>query len=202
MLFLAAVVASATLWGLMIALYTAALSFLCWNYFFIPPVGQLTIREPRDVIAILVFSGVAIATGLLASRVRDEAAAAQGRIESLRRISGFSRRLGAPAAEAELLAEIAGLAADIVSPAVVLMAEGEDLNIRAAVPASLDTMDDGSWAAARARHRHPAEFRLALPAPGHVPRAHGHPRRPPLVEPGPAGPAGAPHPGRPGSGGH
>jgi two-component system sensor histidine kinase KdpD len=149
MLFLAAVVAAATLWGLAIALYTATLSFLCWNYFFIPPVGRFTIREPRDVIAILVFSGVAVATGLLASRVRDEASAAQGRIESLRRISGFSRRLGAPATEAELLVEIAGLAADIISPAVVLMAEGEDLNIRAAVPASLDTMDDGSWAAAR-----------------------------------------------------
>ncbi len=149
MLFLAAVVGAATLWGLRIALFTAALSFLSWNFFFIPPVGRLTISEPRDVIALLVFAGVATTTGWLASRVRVEAAAAQGRIESLRRISAFARRLGAPATEPELLAEIARLAADMVPPALVLLGEGEDLNIRAAEPASLDTMDDGSWAAAR-----------------------------------------------------
>ncbi len=149
MLFLAAVVGAATLWGLLIALYTAALSFLCWNFFFIPPVGRLTIAEPRDVIAILVFAGVAAATGWLASRVRREAAAAQGRIESLRRISAFSRRLGEPVSEPDLLAEIARLAGEMVSPAVIMLAEGEDLNIRAAEPPSVDTVDDGSWAAAR-----------------------------------------------------
>jgi two-component system sensor histidine kinase KdpD len=149
MLFLAAVVGAATLWGLAIAIYAAALSFLSWNFFFIPPVYRLTIREPRDVIAIIVFAGVAVATGWLASRLRRTADAAQGRIESLRRITAFSRRLDAPATEADLLTEIAKLAADIASPAVVLTAEGEDLNIRASAPAMLDTMDDGSWAAAR-----------------------------------------------------
>jgi two-component system sensor histidine kinase KdpD len=149
MMFLAAVVAAAAVWGLPIALYTAAVSFLCWNFFFIPPVGHLTIREPRDVIAILVFLGVAAATGWLASRVRLEAQAAQGRIESLRRISAFSRRLGEPVTEPDLLAEVARLAAEMVSPALVLIVEGEDLNIRAARPASQDTMDEGSWAAAR-----------------------------------------------------
>ena len=149
MVFLAVVAGTATLWGPVIAFYTAALGFLSWNFFFIPPVGQLTIHEPRDVIALAVFASVAASTGWLASRVRNEAAGAQRRVESLRRISAFSRQLGAPATEADLLPEVARLAADIVSPAVVLMGEGEDLNIRAAVPASLDTMDEGSWAAAR-----------------------------------------------------
>ncbi len=149
MLFLAAVVGAAIVWGMPVALSTAALSFLSWNFFFIPPVGQLTIGEPRDVIAIVVFAGVATATGWMASRLRREAAAGQGRIESLRRMSAFTRRLSATATEADLLAEIARLAADIVSPALVLMREGEDLNIRAADPPTHDTMDDGSWAAAR-----------------------------------------------------
>jgi two-component system sensor histidine kinase KdpD len=149
MLFLAAVVGAATVWGLPIALYTSALSFLSWNFFFIPPIGRLTIAEPRDVIAILVFAGVAAATGWLAGRVRLEAEAAQGRIESLRRISAFSRRLSEPVAEPELLAEVAKLAAEMVAPALVMIADGEDLNIHAAEPPSVDTVDDGSWAAAR-----------------------------------------------------
>ena len=167
MLFLAAVVAAATIWGLPIALYIAALSFVSWNVVFIPPVGRLTIDQPRDVIALLVFVGVAAATGWLASRVRLEAEAAQGRIESLRRISAFSRRLGEPVAEADLLAEVARLAGEMVKPAVVLMAEGEDLAIRAAEPAALDTMDDGSWAAARwsfSRHEQTGRGTATLPS--------------------------------------
>ncbi len=154
MLFLAVVVAAATLWGLAIALVTALLSFLSWNIVFIPPVGRLSIYEPRDVIALLVFAGVAVTTGLLASRVRQEALAAQGRIESLRRISAFSRRLGEPTTEPELLADVALQAADFASPApalpaLILIGEGEDLAIRAAQPPTLDTMDEGSWAASR-----------------------------------------------------
>jgi two-component system sensor histidine kinase KdpD len=149
MLFLAVVVAAATIWGLAIAVFIATLSFLAWNFFFIPPVYELTIYEPRDVIAIFVFLGVAVSTGWLASRLRRSAEAAQGRIESLRRITAFSRRLGAPTTEPDLLEEVVKLAADIASPALVLMEEAEELNIRAACPSHYDTMDDGSWAAAR-----------------------------------------------------
>ncbi len=149
MIFLAAVTAMATVWGLPVALYTAVLSFLSWNFFFIPPVNHFTISQPRDVVALLVFLGVATATGWLAGRLRLEAKAAQGRIDSLRRISSFTRRLGEPATEPELVAEIARLAGEIVAPALLLIAEGEDLNIRGAEPPTLDTMDDGSWAAAR-----------------------------------------------------
>jgi two-component system sensor histidine kinase KdpD len=149
MLFLAAVVGSASAWGLAIAVYTAVLGFLAWNFFFIPPVYQFTIDQPRDVIAAVVFAGVAIVTGWLASRLRRSAEASQGRIESLRRITAFSRRLGAPATETDLLEEIARLAGDVASPALVLMSEGEDLSIRAALPPHVDTMDEGSWAASR-----------------------------------------------------
>ena len=148
MLFLAVVVASATLWGLLVALYAATLGFLCWNVLFIPPLYSLTISEPRDVIALIVFAGIALASGWLASRVRREAAVAQGRIENLRRITGFSRRLGQAVAEPDLLQEVVRQAAEIAERAVVLTAEGDDLRICAASP-SMDTMDEGSWAAAR-----------------------------------------------------
>jgi two-component system sensor histidine kinase KdpD len=149
MLFLAAVVASAMLGGLAVSLFTAVLSYLVWDLLFIPPIGRIVIADPRDVVAILVFLGVAAATGLLASRVRREAQAAQKRIESLRRISAFSRRLNEPATETDLLTEIARLAGEVASPALVLITEGEDIAIRAADPPSVDTMDEGSWAAAR-----------------------------------------------------
>ena len=50
-------------------------------------------------------------TGGLAGRVRAEVRAAGARIDSLRRIAGFSRRLGEPTTEPELLAEVARQAA-------------------------------------------------------------------------------------------
>jgi two-component system sensor histidine kinase KdpD len=148
MVFLAAVVTAASIWGLRVALFAAVLSFMFWNFFFIPPLYKLTVHEPRDVMALLLFLGVASITGALASRVRNEARTAESRIVGLRRIGAFSRALGEPATEPALLAEIARRAADIADAAVVLTAQGEDLNIRAAMPPA-DTMDEAAWAAAR-----------------------------------------------------
>lgn len=148
MVFLAGVVSCGAIWGLGAALPAAVIGFLAWNFFFIPPLHQFTIHAWRDVVAIVLFLGVATATGALASRVRAEARTAQTRVQSLRRISAFSRRLGEPTGEAELLEEIARQAANIAGRAVVLTERHDDLNIRAAEPRT-DTMDEAAWAAAR-----------------------------------------------------
>ena len=148
MVFLAAVVAASTTWGLRVGLFTAVLSFLAWNFFFIPPLYQLTIDEPRDFVAILLFLGVGGACGALASRLRNQAQATRSRVEGLRRIGMFSRSLGEPTTEPEMLEEIARQAANIAGGSVVMTAMGEDLNIRASAP-SVDTVDDAAWAAAR-----------------------------------------------------
>ena len=150
MLFLAAVVGAAVLYGLGIALYCAVISFLSWNFFFIPPLFRLTIDEPRDFVAILVFLAVATATGIVASRLGAAARAAQGRIEGLRRIGGFSRALGVPVTERELQEVIVRQAASIAGRALFLSAVDADgmLDILTADPPA-DTMDEHSWAAAR-----------------------------------------------------
>ncbi len=148
MVYLAAVVLAASVAGLRIALATAAMGFLAWDFFFLPPLYEFSITSVHDVIALLVFALVAAVSGSLASRVRAEARSGQARIEGLRRIAQFSRRLGEPTAEPELLAEIARQGAGILGRAVVLCRTGEDLLIRAAEPAA-DTIDEASWAAAR-----------------------------------------------------
>ena len=152
MVYLAAVVASALLAGMAPALATAALGFLSWNFFLIPPRFTFSIDSHRDLIAIVVFAGVALATGGLAGRVRAEARGAQARIEGLRRISAFSRKLGEPTTEPDLLAEIARQAASLVKQALVMTAAGDDIAIRVAEPPATvgaNSLDEGSWAAAR-----------------------------------------------------
>ena len=155
MLFLAVVVGAAALYGLSVALCCALVSFLTWNFFFIPPLYQFTIDQPRDVMAIVVFGTVAAATGLVASRLGAAARSAQGRIEGLRRIGAFSRALGGPVTERDLQDEIVRQAASIAARAMVLATREPDqaLDIRAAEPPA-DTMDAGSWAAALWSWRH------------------------------------------------
>ena len=148
MVYLAAIVAGSSVWGMQVALAMAAVSFLAWDFFFIPPLYTVTITSTRDVVGLVVFGLVALLAGGMAGRVRGEAQAAQARVEGLRRIGAFSRSLGEAGSEAELLAEIARQAAAIAGRGLVLSAAGEDLVIRATEPHA-DTIEEGAWAAAR-----------------------------------------------------
>ncbi|HVP35594.1 MAG TPA: DUF4118 domain-containing protein [Terriglobales bacterium] len=51
-------------------LFAAILSAVVWDFFFIPPTGTFTIREPADVLMLAVFLMVAIITGALTHKVR------------------------------------------------------------------------------------------------------------------------------------
>jgi two-component system sensor histidine kinase KdpD len=153
MVYLAAVVTVAAAWGTGPALLAAGLSLLAWDFFFVEPIYALSISDPRDIITAVVFAAVAVLTGGLAGRVRGEAKAAAARIEGLRRIAAFSRRLGVPATEHDLLTEIVRQAAGLAGDAIVLVAQaGDDLLLGAAEPQAVATtpgLDEGAWAAAR-----------------------------------------------------
>jgi two-component system sensor histidine kinase KdpD len=147
MVYIAVVVAVAAAWGTGPAILAAAAGLLCWDFFFIPPLYTITINRPRDLISGAVFAFAAVLTGGLAGRVRAEVRAAGARIDSLRRIAGFSRRLGEPTTETELLAEVARQAAGPGRRAVVLAGDEDPVQV-AAEPADA-VLDDRGWAAAR-----------------------------------------------------
>ena len=81
------------------ALATAVVSVLAFNYFFIAPVHRLTIADPENVAALLVFLVVAVVVGRLAAAARDRAAEADARARVAAQREG----------EAEMLAGIATL---------------------------------------------------------------------------------------------
>jgi two-component system sensor histidine kinase KdpD len=149
MIYLALVVAVAGVWGTGPGLLAAAGGLLAWDFFFIPPLYTVTIDSPRDLISAVVFASVAALTGSLAGRVRAEVSAAGARIESLRRIGTFSRRLGEPTTEPELLAELVRQGAALGGKAAALTGgEGEELMVAATEPSTV-LLDEGAWAAAR-----------------------------------------------------
>ncbi|WP_292152259.1 sensor histidine kinase KdpD [Brevundimonas sp.] len=148
-IYLAAVVAAGALYGLRPALTAATAAFLIYNFLFLQPRYSFIIGSPTDVLTLVVFWGVALLTGALAGRVREQAKRTQRRAVAVSALLGASQALaGADGrqATARVLAEQASHAAG--AKAVVLLPQGDDLVIAAGAP---DTPELGAAAMASAR---------------------------------------------------
>ncbi|CAM5391802.1 hypothetical protein SNARM312S_05285 [Streptomyces narbonensis] len=91
LLFLALTVAAALLGGFLPALASAAVGSFLLNWFFTPPVHRLTIADPKNIVAITVFLGVAMAVASvvdLAARRTHQAARLRAESEVLSYLAG------------------------------------------------------------------------------------------------------------------
>ena len=64
-------------WGLVSAVYLSVLCALLYNFFFLPPIGTLTITDPQDWIALLAFLASAIFISKISQSERRHADAAE-----------------------------------------------------------------------------------------------------------------------------
>jgi two-component system sensor histidine kinase KdpD len=78
-LYTLAVLASAILWGLGVAVATAIASMIAFNFLFLPPVHTLSLAHDSDWAALAVYLVVAIVASELATRARRRAAEAEQR---------------------------------------------------------------------------------------------------------------------------
>jgi K+-sensing histidine kinase KdpD len=86
LVFLLAVLFIATRWGSWPALVASVLAMLCFNFFFLPPFGTLTIATPDNWIALAAFLITAITAGQLSARAKkrtEEAETGRREIERL-----------------------------------------------------------------------------------------------------------------------
>jgi two-component system sensor histidine kinase KdpD len=77
-------------WGLIESLLTSVAAVLCLNYFFLPPVGSLTIADPLNWVALFAFMMTAVTASQLSASARSRAAEAQARraeVEQLYQVS-------------------------------------------------------------------------------------------------------------------
>ncbi|MEU0718221.1 sensor histidine kinase KdpD [Streptomyces lavendulocolor] len=91
LLFLSLTVASALLGGLAPSLASAAFGSLLLNWFFAPPLYRFTIADPRNIVAIAVFFGVAVSVASvvdLAARRTHQAARLRAESEVLSFLAG------------------------------------------------------------------------------------------------------------------
>ncbi|MGA9438898.1 MAG: DUF4118 domain-containing protein, partial [Pseudolabrys sp.] len=91
--FLLAVLVTAMSFGIWPAIYASVLSFLVYNFFFIPPLYTFTIAEPYELLALVIFLAVAVISSALAGRVREQARISANRMRAMRRLYEFTRRL-------------------------------------------------------------------------------------------------------------
>ena len=86
--------------GLWPAVACAAISFLCVDYFFVPPVYTLTIADETDIVNLSAFLATACLVGLLASRRRNALLQAEALTRQLQSANTELIRLNKEQAEA------------------------------------------------------------------------------------------------------
>jgi two-component system sensor histidine kinase KdpD len=150
MIFLTAVLFCAVQFGLRSAVLAAILSFFAYDFFFIDPRYEFTIREPQEFFALLIFLVVAVFTGLLAGRARDQAQSVRDNARTTQSIYELSRKLsGAAALDDIMLAATIYMHKTLGARCVVMMLpEDGELHLSAAWP-PIDELNPGETSAAR-----------------------------------------------------
>ncbi|MEI9985860.1 MAG: sensor histidine kinase KdpD [Aliidongia sp.] len=150
LIFLTSVLFSAVAWGLGPALWSALISVLAYNFFFLPPLYTFTIADPANVLALVAFSIVAIITSNLASRTRAQAITASARANTTAELYAFSRKLAGTATLDDVLWATAYQVAFMLKVRVVMLMPDEAgrLEVGAGYPPE-DELDDADFAAAR-----------------------------------------------------
>ncbi|HUO88196.1 MAG TPA: sensor histidine kinase KdpD [Rhizomicrobium sp.] len=93
MLFLVPVLLSAVSFGLRPALFTAFVSVMAYNFFFLPPLYTFTIADPNNWLSFSVLLLVAVIAGNLAARVRQQADLASARAAIASELYRFTGKL-------------------------------------------------------------------------------------------------------------
>jgi two-component system sensor histidine kinase KdpD len=154
MVFMLSVLLIAVSFGVWPAVFASFLSFLVYNFFFIPPLYTFTIAEPFELLALVIFLIVAIISSALAGRVRQQATVAAARMRATRRLYEFTRRLSGLATLDAVAEGAAGeIHASLGRGVVVLLAQDGDIALTAAWPPE-DALDAAATTAARWAYGH------------------------------------------------
>jgi len=90
---LLAILVVSTIWGLAVAVFMSVVAMLAFNFFFLPPVGTLTIADPQNWVALGAFFVTALIASQLSTRVRREAEESKRRRREIERLYAFSQQL-------------------------------------------------------------------------------------------------------------
>ena len=91
--FLLAILAVSAVWGMAVSVFMSIAAVLGFNYFFLPPIGTLTIADPQNWVALFAFLVTSIVGSQLSARIRKEADESHQRRREIERLYRFSQKL-------------------------------------------------------------------------------------------------------------
>jgi len=91
--FLMLIMVTASRWRLQYSVYLSVLCTLLYNFFFLPPVGRLTIEDPRNWVALTAFLACSGLVSHLSNQEHRQAEAAEERRREVERLYEFSQQL-------------------------------------------------------------------------------------------------------------
>jgi len=91
--FLVLVLVVATRWRLAHSVYLSILCTLLYNFFFLPPVGTLTIADPQNWVTLSVFLGTSVLVSQLSESERRQREISEQRRREVERLYEFSQQL-------------------------------------------------------------------------------------------------------------
>jgi two-component system, OmpR family, sensor histidine kinase KdpD len=148
LVFLTAIVGIAVRFGLWPSLFASVVSALCYNFFFTEPYYAFTISNPKDIVAVVFFTIVAIVVSNVAARARSQAVAAMARAGTTDLLYAFSRKLaGVGTLDDVLWASAYQTALMLKVRVVILLPEKGSIAVQVGYPPE-DRLDDGDIAAA------------------------------------------------------
>lgn len=108
LLFLIPIMVSTALWGLTPGILASLLSFLGFNYFFIPPYNSFKVHQTSDLISLIIFLVVAAVLSQLIGRAREGMKLAKEREWDATRMYELSSALSAVVEPSDALKEMVG----------------------------------------------------------------------------------------------
>ena len=113
---------AATRWGMVPAIVAAVGGVLASAFFFYPPLYSFRIRDPQEVLNLILFVFVAVVVSQLATRLRRQLELTRQREIDMRDLYAFSRRLAVAFDVSDIHAAIEDHLANVMQRKVVLFA--------------------------------------------------------------------------------
>ncbi len=138
---LLAILVVSTLWGMTVSIAMSVAAVVAFNYYFLPPIGTLTVADPQNWVALFAFLAVAVIGSHFATRARRQAEQASARQRDIERLYAFSRNLLESSNVMELLNRIPAQIVDTfeVGAAAVFLADKQKMYRSGPVVPRLDT---------------------------------------------------------------
>jgi two-component system sensor histidine kinase KdpD len=121
-IYLVPVLIAATRWGIVPALVAAVFGAVASAFFFYPPLYSLRIKDPHEVINLILFVFVAVFVSQLATRLKRQLELTRQREIDMRDLYAFSRRLAVAFDVSDIHAAIEDHLANVMQRKVVLFA--------------------------------------------------------------------------------